>query len=257
MNALGVADFAHVMTSLVLFGLAAFPFYAGDAGATTRARWMTACAWGAMISGAAAMALHAETMGVDLLALAQAGIGRVWVVQIVLALVLALGSRAPAWLVALLAGLNAALFALIGHANAIAGWVGASAQAVHLITAGGWAGGIIALTFALRENPSAELVQRFSRVGLISVVLLALSGVLVLNLNTGAPLPMTYARYGQLALLKIALFAAALALAALNRFYSTPRGAWALLRRVIVGEFALVATIVAVAIALAGTEPYG
>jgi putative copper resistance protein D len=156
-----------------------------------------------------------------------------------------------------IAALNVAAFALIGHANAIAGLRGAAVQAVHLLAAGAWAGGLAALLLALRAAPSLALAQRFSRVGLVCVVTLAATGAYALYVNTGLPLPMLYYAYGRLADLKIKLFAGALALAGFNRFYAAPRGAWRLLVASVTFELALLALVIAVAANLGNTEPYG
>mgnify|MGYP001550182043 CR=1 FL=1 len=85
----------------------------------------------------------------------------------------------------------------------------------------------------------------------------AVTGVAILRTNTGAMLPISVTRYGQLILVKLVLFAAALGCAAFNRLFATPRGAWRFMARVIAGELALLFLIVAAAVALAQTEPCG
>ena len=89
------------------------------------------------------------------------------------------------------------------------------------------------------------------------VAVIGVTGMVILFTNTGALLPITQMRYGQLALTKIVLFAATLACAAFNRFVATPRANWGAMARVITGELALLIVIIAAAVLLAQNEPYG
>ncbi|MEZ5970392.1 MAG: CopD family protein [Hyphomonadaceae bacterium] len=244
---------------LVLFGASVFPFYGGATGAAQRLRVIPFAALGMLVFGTLAVIGRAMTFGAAPQQLLVTSIGRIWMVQIVVGVVsVALASRRRRdTRISALATINICGFALAGHANAISGWLGAAVQAVHLLAAGAWIGGLVALLFALREQPSAASVRRFSRVGIICVVLLAVSGACMLFINTGAWLPITYMAYGKLAAVKITLFAVALALAVFNRFYATTRGAWSLLIRAIGAELGILALILGAAVTLASLEPYG
>lgn len=253
MTVLAAAIYAQLATSLVLFGAALFPFYSG---APMPWRVLRASAMAALTFGLIATALHMAALQATLAELADTGIGRVWFAQIALAGAALLGTLLRVRIgVVPLAAIQLALFGLVGHANAIAGWNGAALQALHLLAAGGWIGGLVALMLALRAAPSPALVKRFSAAGTVFVLALSATGAATLYLISGAPLPMLDFHYGQLAALKVTLFAAALLLAAFNRFYATPRDSWTQLRRSIAFEIALLAFVIAVAVALSGTEP--
>lgn len=258
MTALDAATYLWLSASLTLFGAALFPLYAGAAAAGRRTL-LRALSIVGFASGIAAVSLHLSALGAPITDILASGIGRVWFVQILIGIALcalAWMHGRPAWAAAV-GALNVAAFALVGHANAIAGLMGAGAQALHLLAAGAWVGGLAALALALRSNPSLDLVLRFSRVGLACVLTLAATGAYVLFVNTGDALPMAHYAYGRWVSTKIALFATALAIAAFNRIVVTPRGAWRLLAWTIAGELALLALVIAAAVALARTEPYG
>ncbi len=96
---------------------------------------------------------------------------------------------------------------------------------VHLLAAGVWIGGIAGLLAGLRGPRAAEALHRFGRTGTLVVAALAVTGIVNLVLIAGADriadLPGT--RYGQVLALKLAAFAAMLALAALHRWRLVPR----------------------------------
>ncbi|MFT3727709.1 MAG: CopD family protein [Terricaulis sp.] len=257
MTAIDVFNFIWLSASLSAFGIALFPFYAGTAPTSSRQLLRQL---GAVIGVFATIttAQHVSVMEATLEQIAGTSIGRVWISQIVIAALLALSAwRGPNWLVALLAGAEVAGFAFIGHANAIAGTAGALIEMAHLLAAGAWLGGVIALAFALRGANVATAVARFSWAGIAFVTVIGVTAVALLLTNTGTALPITQMRYGRLALTKIVLFAAALGCAAFNRFVTTPRADWRTMMRVIAGELALLTAIVAIAILLAQNEPYG
>ncbi len=137
---------------------------------------------------------------------------------IVLAIVVLIG---PAW---------------TGHAGAtpgIAGEFPLAADALHLLAAGAWLGGLPPLAMLLatawrQKEPrwatvTAIAVQRFSLLGVISVGTLLASGVANSWYEVGTLNNLFVTSYGQLVLIKIAIFAAMIALASVNRFYLTPR----------------------------------
>jgi putative copper resistance protein D len=123
-----------------------------------------------------------------------------------------------------------------GHAGATPGAAGEfplAADALHLLAAGAWLGGLPPLAMLLAaacrgKEPrwatvTAIAVQRFSLLGVISVSTLLASGIAnswyeVRTLNN-----LFATSYGQLILIKIGLFAAMIGFASINRFYLTPR----------------------------------
>lgn len=145
--------------------------------------------------------------------------------------------RRPGWPVLAATTAIMATIALTGHAGAGTGTTGlihAISDVVHLVAAGFWLGALPAFAWLLlwsRGRPergalAAAVTRRFSRLALIAVVALAASGMVNTAILVGwpadpfaDPLATTYAR--ALAL-KVVLFGAMLALAAVNRFRLTP-----------------------------------
>ena len=129
----------------------------------------------------------------------------------------------------LLAGAALALLAAAGHAAAVESGTGAAVavDVVHLLGAGLWAGALPALALLLAAasadagadaRPYAVLTaRRFSRIALVLVLVLALSGIATALSQVGSIPALLGTRYGHLLLLKVALLAPILALAALNR----------------------------------------
>ena len=123
-----------------------------------------------------------------------------------------------------------------GHAGATPGVAGEfplAADALHLLAAGAWLGGLPPLTMLLavawrQKEPrwaavTATAVQRFSVLGVISVAALLASGIANSWYEVGTIENLFATAYGQLVLIKIVLFAAMIGLASINRLYLTPR----------------------------------
>jgi copper resistance protein D len=123
-----------------------------------------------------------------------------------------------------------------GHAGATPGLVGEfplAADALHLLAAGAWVGGLPPLAMLLAAawrqkqprwaNITATAVRRFSLLGAISVAALLASGIVNSRYEVGTLNSLFTTAYGQLVVIKIALFAAMISLASINRFYLTPR----------------------------------
>ena len=201
--------------------------------------WVVAAGMSGQPLGAA---LSGKLIGTVLTA---TGFGRLWqfrfAVEIVLAgFVLFCGStgRQSGWLLfggvgGLLSGLVLGSLALGGHGADDTGSAGVwhlGADILHLLAAGGWLGALIPLIFVLRQArrpdwpPIArQATLRFSTLGLVTVATLIATGLvnswyLIGNLPALVGTP-----YGQLLLVKLALFAAMLSLAAVNRGRLTPR----------------------------------
>ncbi len=152
---------------------------------------------------------------------------RLAVAVVMAALVASPGARA---LQLAAAALFAALPAWTGHAGAglgPAGTVHLWSDAVHLLAAAAWLGALPALALFLRMERRAEALAavtgRFSRLGVASVAVLLASGLINSWNLLGDPRNLIATDYGRLLLLKIALFVAMVAVAAVNRFHLTPR----------------------------------
>jgi putative copper resistance protein D len=121
-----------------------------------------------------------------------------------------------------------------GHAAATRGWFGTlhrAADGLHLVAAAAWLGGLVPLAVllaaarrgALSLATAAVATTRFSRVGATSVATLVATGIANGVILVGSVPALIGTDYGRLLLLKVALFVAMLALAAVNRLRLTPR----------------------------------
>jgi putative copper resistance protein D len=128
-----------------------------------------------------------------------------------------------------LAGAYLASLAWAGHAAAgqeTQRDIQLSSDIVHLLAAGGWLGALPALAVTLRSAPTrvaAQAARRFSVLGIASVSALLVTGIVNARYLVGDWPALFGTDYGRLLLAKLALFAAMLALAAVNRFSLTPR----------------------------------
>ena len=173
------------------------------------------------------------------------GFGRLWVFRFAMAVALAgfllfcrLTGRHSRWLLfggvgGLLAGIVLGSLALSGHGADDTGAAGVwhlGADILHLLAAGGWLGALIPLIFVLRQARRPEWLPiaqqatlRFSTLGMVTVATLIASGLVNSWYLVGNVPALVGTPYGRLLLVKLALFAAMLSLAAVNRFRLTPR----------------------------------
>lgn len=156
---------------------------------------------------------------------------------IVLAICLACDRIPPAPWLALAAALGLiAAIAWTGHAASTLGDTAGlhlAADALHLIAASCWIGGLVSLVLLLGvirrqlttawEPPVRLAVLRFSQLGIASVGTLLLTGLVNAWILVGSFYALVVTEYGRLLMLKIAVFAMMLALAFMNRFWLTPR----------------------------------
>jgi copper resistance protein D len=132
-------------------------------------------------------------------------------------------------------GLMAAL-AWAGHAGSTAGEMGIvhlASDALHLIAAATWTGGLVSLVLLLsvsRNDPTRADVsfaraatQRFSMMGIAVVVVVLATGIVNSWILAGSWRALIITGYGWLLMLKVALFAVMLLIAAANRFWLMPR----------------------------------
>ncbi|MFD8949042.1 copper resistance CopC/CopD family protein [Streptomyces xanthophaeus] len=114
----------------------------------------------------------------------------------------------------------AATWALSEHASTgIQPGIAMPVDILHLLAVAAWLGGLAALLLALHKVPGIErsAVRRFSTVALVSVTVLAVTGVYQAWRQLGSWSALTGTDYGRLLLLKIGLVAVLLAIAYLSR----------------------------------------
>ncbi len=217
-------------------------------------------AWGswafAVLSGIAWLMVQTASMGErpllaawpdDLVAtvLLDTDFGHVWLVRLVLVVLLAAVLRppyfatpAPAWrrhaaLALAVAFVGALAFA--GHAAAgddTEGAVHEAADVLHLIAAAAWVGALAPLAIALAAakdvGPPTFVIARtatlrFSTLGIASVGTVLATGIVNTFALAGSWAGLFGTDYGRLLSVKIVLFLAMLAIAAVNRIRLTPR----------------------------------
>jgi copper resistance protein D len=167
--------------------------------------------------------------------------GRVSEIRLVLAVIIAGGlayDRFPlarGLALAMSLGLTAAL-AWTGHAGSTAGAMGIlhlTADTLHLLAAAIWIGGLVSLVLLLSVSRNDQTdagvsfarnaTQRFSIMGVAIVVVVLATGTVNGWILVGSWHALIVTFYGQLLILKIALFAVMLLIAAANRFWLMPR----------------------------------
>jgi len=188
--------------------------------------------------------------------------GLVWIarVPLLVALVALLWlTRAQNWRLATLAsGFALAALALVDHGAMQSGTIGGvhrANDAVHLLMAGGWLGGLTPFAMSLaaaREEvlrPHAiTAMARFSAVGMLSVALLILTGAANIALTSGRPPWPSTGVYDALLTTKLALVASMIAMASFNRAVLAPRAGRSRAARTALGLFALAELALAVAV---------
>ena len=151
-------------------------------------------------------------------------------------MLLALGGwRGTAWLLVPGALAVAASFALTGHAAAAQPtWLTRPALALHVLCASFWLGSLLPLFWSLRlpANEAQAILRRFSAVAMAAIGALVAAGGLLAWVQLGGRVAALWdTAYGLRLAAKLALVAALLLLAALNRFVLTPRIAQSTARR--------------------------
>jgi putative copper resistance protein D len=236
-----------------------FPLYAyANAEPIVLLRWrqgvLLAAAVAALLSGILWFVLSVANMSGTLADVAdrdvlwtvlnETSFGRVWTARMLLAvIVLVVISRRfastvgpqPDWIMPSLTAALLASLAGVGHSQieeGMAGVIHVTSDTAHLLAAGAWLGGLLPLGFILahdgRETDTAratdldEVLLRFSGMGYIAVATLIGSGLANGWLLIGSVSGLFATPYGQLLLVKLALFAGMLALAVSNRFWIVP-----------------------------------
>lgn len=155
--------------------------------------------------------------------------------------------------------------ALSGHAvTAAPRPLAVTAMALHGLTIGFWVGALWPLLRCL-DLPAAQaaaIVRRFSKLGVVAVAVLLVTGLILAVLQLGGDIAaLITTRYGQLLLLKLALVALLLLLAIYNKSRLTPPlvrgdvGARERLSQAVRLEIAAVILIIAVSTMMSHTPP--
>jgi copper transport protein len=158
----------------------------------------------------------------------QTRFGVVWMLQVGLAVVLAVALLARRRVVAAVAGVVlAGATTAAAHASAD-GIVAIVADGAHVVAAAAWFGGLAATALALaaargeRWPLAAQVVPRFSLLATGAVAVLIAAGVVSAYLELGAWRGLWDTTYGRLVLIKVGLLLPVLALGAFNNRVSVP-----------------------------------
>ncbi|MGA0122146.1 MAG: copper resistance protein CopC, partial [Gaiellales bacterium] len=171
--------------------------------------------------------------------------------------------RLPAGPALGLAAILAAAPALAGHAVAQQpSWPSQIGSWAHVVAAGLWAGGVLALALGLppalraagdvsRGDLLAGIVARFTRVALAGLAGLVATGTIAAFVYAGSPEALWASAWGRLVIAKVVVVSIAVALAAITR--RRGRGA----TRALTTEAVLVLVVIAVTGVLTGLAPAG
>jgi putative copper resistance protein D len=102
-----------------------------------------------------------------------------------------------------------------------------AADAVHLLAAGAWLGGLLPLAMAcgakqLSNDEAVFVLSRFSSMAYLAVAAIVASGAIIGWFLIGSLSALIGTNYGELLLLKLGVFGLMLCLAASNRFWLVP-----------------------------------
>lgn len=252
-----LARFLHYAAATSLAGLSLFPLYAyAGAEPDTWARWrrtlVLRAAIVALLSGLGWFAFAVANMGGNLGDLADmdmlwtvardTSFGNIWTLRMLLSAVIvgmaaskARSNSVRLLIMPLLAAVLLMSLAGTGHTQVEEGWAGiihTLSDSAHLLAAGAWLGGLIPLAAILRRSGTMsvnvrpqdvdQVLLRFSGVGYIAVATLIGSGLVNSWFLVGSLSGLLTTPYGQLLLVKLALFGGMLALAVANRFWLVP-----------------------------------
>jgi copper resistance protein D len=254
-----VARLLHYGAVTTLAGVSFFPLYAYAATEPKELfRWRQAvllsAAVAALLSGLLWFAFSVANMSGTLAGVAdrevlwmvlnEMSFGRVWTARLVLSIIMVglfwnrvVSKFSPRrdLITPVLAAVLLISLAGVGHSQieeGVEGKIHVVSDAAHLLAAGAWLGGLVPLGYILllhgREREPAqrsdlnEILLRFSGMGYVAVATLIGSGVLNGVFLIGSVSALFATPYGQLLIVKLALFAGMLALAGSNRFWIVP-----------------------------------
>jgi copper transport protein len=147
------------------------------------------------------------------------------------------------------------------------GWHGIVVSALHVLAACSWIGGLayfgiayLPVVHRLAPHAVRGAALRFSRLGLIAVIVLIATGIAQGAVYLGSPAALVRPGYGRTLLVKLIVLAPLLALAAVNRWGIVPRlaglaGLWRSLMVVVRLEAALALSVALIAAAVGITPP--
>jgi putative copper resistance protein D len=256
----GVHFAATAMTAGALLFLVAVaaPAFRASAMAENASRfgaWCIRIVWAslavAVVSGALWVACETASMsdmpfgeairaGMLPIVLTQTHFGIVSDIRLLVALLLAAAlafanfSNRALWAALACATVLLGLLAFTGHAVATVGPMAMPhlvSDVVHCFAAGAWIGGLVPLALLLaqarhsrqRMLPAYHATRRFSALGMMAVAALIASGTFNAWVMVGSFRALATTLYGQVLLVKLALFAVMLAVAISNRLYFMPR----------------------------------
>jgi len=254
--------FVQYAAVMILFGSSLLPYYALRTNETDRglrnnvASFVQSVALyavlAALLSAVGWLACEAVLMSGDangyregdtlLTVLNDTQFGRIWRWRLILLTLLSLffawrvlGRRAPLTGPVLLSGIVlVASLAGVGHGAMGTGydaWLHLGNQAMHLLAAAVWVGGLLSLFFAawcVRRSAlpimvMAQALRRFSAVGFATVLLIVASGLLNSWFLVGSIHALLGTTYGQVLIVKVSFFLGMIALALFNRLRLMPR----------------------------------
>jgi len=289
MTALALCRFIHFISTMLTFGASAYLWaYAPEslmlALSPTARRLALIMSLIALITAVVWLGLESASMADDLSAaidpeaigvvLTDTAFGHVWAPHLVLAAalvaVVAFGPRARWAAAALLSAALLASLGLVGHAAMRSGAEGVlhrANNAVHLLTAGAWVGGLIPFVLSLRAYERHDLrkdavraMTAFSFWGQLIVAAIVLTGATNIALTSGRPPIPPTTPYRALLVAKLIVVATMIAFALFNRFVLSPRlktsaTALAALRLTSIAEIALGLLVVALVSVFALLDP--
>ena len=135
------------------------------------------------------------------------------------------GSARP-WIVAVILALGSLLtISLQSHAAAVGSPLAIVLDWAHLAAMSAWLGGLLPLFLLLRSTslPPGLLVPRFSRLALVCVAALALTGMYSAYIHVGTLDALTQTTYGWALIVKVGFFGLLVLLGAINLLALSPR----------------------------------
>jgi copper resistance protein D len=280
--------FAHFIAALPAFGASSYlwlyaPTNLRHALSPAIGRLLAVLSVIALITAVLWLALEAASMADDWSAATDPGaiaavltdtsFGRAWIVRLALSAALvavALTMRGHWATKSILSALLLASLALAGHAamqTGVEGLLHRCNDALHLLSAGAWLGGLVVFLLCLGEYPDNKLgaeagqaMMRFSLFGHFVVATIVATGIVNIGLISGRPPWPPTTPYRALLDAKIVVVAIMILLAIYNRYWLVPRlkqrtDALAVLRLTSAIEVALGTVVVALVSVFALLDP--
>ena len=130
------------------------------------------------------------------------------------------------------------------------------ADVIHVAAASVWLGGLVGLALLLRSSPDRTVtLRRFSNIAFVSVIALAVTGVVRALSELDAVSQLWTTGYGRVLLVKSVLLSGLVVIGWLNRYRLLPRLAVGRLQRSVAGELVLFVGLVAAVALLTDLRP--